>query len=152
MTWDRNKIAEKTRGIYFSTAANFKQVKATGKKCMQNGYGGDTPENDAKTLIKGLKKHPNSGEVILIPDNWANIIGFKFINQIDRPVRVIVCGAHFGINVQYLELARRTNRSIHTIDKDITNLITFKEGETIQISGKKFTIKNGQFTKHSKFK
>ena len=43
MTWDRNKIAEKTRGIYFSTAANFKQVKATGKKCMQNGYGGDAP-------------------------------------------------------------------------------------------------------------
>ena len=69
MTWDRNKIAEKTRGIYFSTAANFKQVKATGKKCMQNGYGGDAPENDVETLIKGLKKYPNSGEVILIPDN-----------------------------------------------------------------------------------
>ena len=148
MTWDQNKIAGKTGGIYFSTAASFKEVKATAKKCMQNGYGGDAPENDVETLIKGLKKYPNSGEVILIADNWANIRGFEFIDQIDRPVRVIVCGGHFGINVEYLELARRTNGSIHTIDDDITNLMTLKEGETIKISGKKFTIKNGRFTKH----
>ncbi|MCH2085530.1 MAG: hypothetical protein MK226_24320, partial [Saprospiraceae bacterium] len=64
---------------------------------------------------------------------------------IDRPVRIILCGTQFGINKQYLDLARATKGSVHTIEKDISNLMNLREGEKITISGRTFVIENGKF-------
>jgi acetaldehyde dehydrogenase (acetylating) len=83
--------------------------------------------------------------VILIADNWANMRDYEFINRIDRPVRIILCGTQFGINKQYLDLARATKGSVHTIEEDIANLMDLKDGEEITISGHTFIIKDGRF-------
>lgn len=145
MTPDNKKKTGNTGGIYYSKADNFEELKEVAYKCMRNGFGGDAPENDIEAMLKGFKKCKDCGDVILIADNWANMRDYEFINKIDRPVRIILCGTQFGINKQYLELARVTKGSIHTIEEDISNLMDLKEGEEITISGHTFVIENGKF-------
>jgi hypothetical protein len=145
MTPDNKKVAGNTGGIYYAQADNFEALKKVAYECMRNGYGGDAPENDIEAMLKGFKKCKDCGDVILIADNWANMRDYEFINKIDRPVRIILCGTQFGINKQYLDLARATQGSIHTIEEDITNLMNLKEGEEISISGHSFIIENGRF-------
>ena len=68
----------------------------------------------------------------------------------NRPVRVILCGTQFGINKQYLDLARATNGPVHTMEEDIENLMRLKEGEKITMQKQTFIIKNGRFVKTKK--
>jgi hypothetical protein len=145
MTPDNNKKAGNTGGIYYSKADDFEDLKEVAYKCMRNGFGGDAPENDIEAMLKGFKKCKDCGDVILIADNWANMRDYEFIDKIDRPVRIILCGTQFGINKQYLDLARATKGSVHTIEKDISNLMDLREGEEITISGHTFIIKSGKF-------
>ncbi|NEN25849.1 hypothetical protein G3O08_20370 [Cryomorpha ignava] len=145
MTPDNKKVAGSTGGIYYSQANDFEKLKEVAYKCMRSGGGGDAPENDIEAMLKGFKKCKDCGDVILIADNWANMRDYEFINKIDRPVRIILCGTQFGINKQYLDLARATKGSVHTIEEDISNLMDLKEGEEITISGRTFVIENGKF-------
>lgn len=145
MTLDNKKVAGSTGGIYYSQANDFEELKEVAYKCMRSGGGGDSPENDIEAILKGLKKCKDCGDVILIADNWANMRDYEFINKIDRPVRIILCGTQFGINKQYLDLARATKGSVHTMEEDIANLMDLKDGEEIIISGHTFVIKNGKF-------
>lgn len=145
MTPDNEKKAGNTGGVYYSKADDFDALKEVAYKCMRNGGGGDAPENDIEAMLKGFKKCKDCRDVILIADNWANMRGFEFIDKIDRPVRIILCGTQFGINKQYLDLARATKGSVHTIEKDISNLMDLREGEKITISGRTFVIENGKF-------
>jgi len=145
MTPDNKKKAGNTGGIYHSKTDDFDDLKEVAYKCMSNGGGGDAPENDIEAMLKGFKKFKNCGDVILIADNWANMRDYEFIDKIDKPVRIILCGTQFGINKQYLDLARATKGSVHTIEKDISNLMDLREGEKITISGHTFTIENGKF-------
>ena len=72
---------------------------------------------------------------------------YRIIEKLNIPIKVILCGTQFGINTQYLELARKTGGSIHTIEEDITHLMDIKEGETITIGRETFKIKKGHFIK-----
>lgn len=145
-----DKVAGSTGGIYHSKAKDFEALRKVATKCMTNGGGGDVQENDVEALLEGFDKCKDCGDVILIADNWANMRDFEMIKKINRPVHVILCGAQFGINVQYLDLARATGGSVHTIEKDISNLMDLKEGEKIRIGGKFYKIDNGGFIKFKK--
>jgi hypothetical protein len=145
MAPDNKKVAGKTGGLYYSKADNFEELKEVAFECMRNGYGGDAPENDIEAILNGLKKCENCKDIILIADNWANMRDYEFINKIDKPIKIILCGTQFGINKQYLDLARQTKGSIHTIEEDILNLMEMKEGEEISISGHIFKIEKGRF-------
>lgn len=146
-TPDNLKVAGKTGGIYHSTPSSFNQLKKDAQKCMMSGGGGDAPENDVEALLSGMNKCKDCNEIILIADNWANLRDYSFINQIDQPVKVILCGTQFGINEQYIELARKTGGSIHTMEEDITNLASMREGETIKIGKCKYKLQGGKFVK-----
>jgi hypothetical protein len=112
---------------------------------MSAGSGGDIPENNIEALLKTSELCPDCSNVIMIADNWANIKDIELMSKLSVPVKVIVCGAVFGVNVQYLELARATGGSVHTMEEDLTNLIKMNEGETIKIGAYSFIIKNGKF-------
>lgn len=144
-TLDRLKKTGNTGGIYHSRPKNFDQLMKSAYQCMRNGFGGDAPENDVEALLEGLSECPDCEEIILIADNWANLRDFELIGSLNKPVRVILCGSYFGANIQYLELARKTGGSIHTMEDDLLNLMAMKEGETIKIGKSKFVIKNGVF-------
>jgi hypothetical protein len=145
MTPDEKKITGKTGGIYFSNADNFDALEKVAFKCMYGGGGGDSPENDVEALLKAIDKYPESKDIILIADNWANMRDYSLLTKVNRPIKIILCGTQFGINKQYLDLARQTKGSIHTIEQDITHLMDLKEGQEIKIGKRRFKILKGQF-------
>ena len=146
-TLDAQKKVGKTGGIYHTKTSNFKQLMTVADTCIRNGFGGDAPENDVEAILSGLQKCPDCEDIILIADNWANMRDYRLLSKINKPVKIILCGTYFGINTQYLDLARATGGSIHTIEADITNLMKLREGEKIKIGKYTFLIKNGRFVK-----
>ncbi|UTW61212.1 leucine-rich repeat domain-containing protein [bacterium SCSIO 12741] len=110
-----------TGGIYSEKADNVKRLFNLYKLVMAKGSGGDIPENDIEALLTGINRFPESGDVVLIADNYACVRDLKLLPRIDRPVHVILCGYNpmVGVNPQYMEIAFRTGGSIHTLEKDI---------------------------------
>jgi hypothetical protein len=47
----------------------------------------------------------------------------------------------------YLEIARKTGGSIHTIEDDITNLSKIREGQMVDILGINYIIKKGKLVR-----
>src|SRR5690554_4643938 len=103
-------------------------------------------------LLEAQKKYPHAKEIILIADNHSPIRDYSLIKDIKVPVRVILCGTKFNINNQYLNLARKTGGSVHTINEDLTNLIDKAEGETFKFMNKSYIIQNGRVVRNKKEK
>lgn len=146
---DADKVAGKVGGIYSIHAASFDSVMSAAYSAMMNGGGGDCPENNIEALLYGQSKFPYTKDVVMIADNFATPRDLLLADAINRPVHIIMCGTNWGgntfINVDYLELARKTGGTIHTIESDITNLATMHEGETVKIGKQFFRLKGGKF-------
>lgn len=139
------KVIGSTGGIYHSNSEKFVDILALAKETMKNGYGGDDPENDIEAILSGLARCSQCEDVVIIADNNANMRDIDLAIQIKKPVKVIVCGSDGEINTEYLDLARLTKGSIHTIEQDILNLMEVKEGEVIKIDEFQYKIKDGKF-------
>lgn len=133
-----------TGGVYIVDAKSFKEVENTAIQAMMGGGGGDCPENNLEATIKGLKNCKNCGDIVMIADNWATPRDLELVRKLDKPVKVILCGIYWGANVEYLNLARETGGSIHTIDQDLDGLIDLNEGEEIRLGGQIFRVTNGR--------
>ncbi len=144
-TPDEKKIIGKTGGIYFTEHANIDSVLITAVRTIDAGSGGDAQENDVEALIFGTKKFPKQETVVLIADNSSDMRDIELIEQLKKPVKVVLCGARSHVNIQYLNLAYSTGGSLHTIEEDIMSLVDMKEGQTIKIGDTEFIIKNGEF-------
>jgi hypothetical protein len=115
-----------------------------------NGGGGDSPENSVEALINASGFCPECEDIIMIADNYATPRDLKLIKQVNKPVKLILCGTQNGINTLYLDFLRANKGSLHTMEKDILDLAILKEGETIEINGKTYQIKHGSFVKMMK--
>ena len=60
-------------------------------------------------------------------------------------MHIILCGAEDRINIQYLDLARQTKGTIHTVKSDVSNLQNIKEKEHFFIDDKEYMFQNGKF-------
>lgn len=134
-----------TGGIYHADASKFEEVLGLAKTTMENGYGGDFPENDIEAILEGLDSCANCGDIVIIADNSSRMRDYELIEKVGKPVKVIICGFEGIVNVEYMDLARRTKGSVHTIEEDITNLMEIKEGEVVKIGEYQYIIKNGDF-------
>ncbi len=146
-TPDRKKIIGKTGGIYNEFHCEYKAVKKLAEKTMSAGGGGDAPENNIEALIKGLKNDPDCDHIVMVADNNANIKDYKLIKQINKPVKIVLCGVYGYLNLDYLNLAKYTGGSVHTIEEDITNLASLNEGEYIELAGKKYKVSKGRIVR-----
>ena len=144
---DELKRIGRTGGIYYKTATDYHDFRDLVIQATSKGCGGDSPENDLEAVLKAQELFPNSSEIILIADNTSSIRDFRLLDRIKIPVRTVLCGTHFSINEQYLHLAYATNGSVHTIKTDLKNLAQVKEGKTIEIDGKTYKLKDGEFVK-----
>lgn len=143
---DRKKKIGKTGGIYQMNAGNYTAVSSVVEKAMRSGSGGDAPENNCEDLISAIQEYPNAKEFVMIADNFANIKDLELIKQVNKPIHIIICGTgNFMINTDYLDLARSTNGSIHSIEQDIENMMNINEGSVIEFDHKKFVLRNGKF-------
>lgn len=146
-TPDKLKKIGKTGGVYSISTNNIDTLIDVAIKTIKGGYGGDSPENDIEALLMAEKNFPDSKEIILIADNWSSMRDYSLIKQLKKPVRVILCGTSDAVNIQYLDLAKSTGGSIHTMNDDLTELIKLKEGEVITIGNEQFKIVGGNFVK-----
>lgn len=147
---DRKSVGS-TGGIYHTKSTNIKQVFAKARECMKAGYSNsDIIENNLEAVLDGIKECPECEDIILIADNPATPRDLELVKNLDRPVRIILCGRHNSFNPAYFDLARATGGSLHTVDLDITHLGEIKEGERFVIGNEEFRLQNRRF-KHIRF-
>tara|TARA_B100000508_G_scaffold132802_1_gene122083 strand:+ start:39653 stop:41314 length:1662 start_codon:yes stop_codon:yes gene_type:complete len=144
---DRRKVIGRTGGIYHGKANSFEAIKALALKTMTRGSGGDCPENNIEATLSAINNCSDFKDIIMIADNFATPRDIKLLKKVNHPIHIIVCGAAFGINVEYLNIARETGGSIHTIEDDINNLIELNEGEDFEIGRFIYRIQNGKFVR-----
>jgi hypothetical protein len=145
-TPDSEKRIGSTGGIYSKRCYTFEQAKNLVKSTMLKGGGGDCPENNIEALLQAERDFPDNKFQVLIADNWAPIKDKILMGRLTKPVRVVLCGANgYNINVDYLNLARRTKGSVHLIEEDLDQLAAMHEGETIRIGRLRFKIVDGEF-------
>ncbi|CAM4824967.1 unnamed protein product [Rotaria magnacalcarata] len=123
-------------GIY-SVYANegMTKVKEILNTAKRNGGGGDTPENDIEAIIYTLSTCSTCKNVIHIADNGATPRDMILLNQVTKPIKVVVCklGENSFVNPKLLDIAYKTGGSLHTLDMDIETLGSFEVGDTIKV-------------------
>lgn len=142
---DAKKQVGHAGGVYHAEGTTLKHVMQVCFKTMKKGHGGDIQENNVEALVRGIANCEDYEEVIMIADNQANPRDMEWTFKVSKPVRVLVCGAYQGVNPVYLDLARETGGSVHTVEEDITQLMELQEGETLLLSGVSYVIRNGKF-------
>jgi hypothetical protein len=144
------KVIGQTGGIYYCRDCNLEQFQDTLFLARKNGTGGTPPENDLEAILAGINNLDQYDEIILIADCVSKITDFELLSQINKPIRVVLCGLKDApFNPQYLQLAYETGGSVHSIEQDITNLSSLTEGSSLIIDGKKYIFSNGVFIIHS---
>lgn len=143
--YDGHKDIGKTGGIYSITSHEYQKVAEKAVEAMKNGSGGDMQENDVEALIQGIKDCPECKNIVLIADNFSPVRDAELLKQVKRPIKIILCGTNMGINTQYLDIARATGGSVHTMESDLDNLLKKNEGDIIELEGKKYRIVKGKF-------
>jgi hypothetical protein len=140
------KVPGKTGGIYSVKADNMEKVIKTMRKVMGKGQGGDREENDVEAITYALNKYEEGKEIILIADNKSEVRDIELLYQIDKPVRIIVCGTseRSSIREDYIKLALKTNGSLHTLNADYTELNSLNEGEIVFIEDVRYKLVNQQ--------
>ncbi len=126
---DNLKVIGSTGGLYHIEASNIENLINTFYRVTAAGDGGDSEENDLEAVIMGMNKFKDFEELILIADNVSCVRDISLLSEIDVPVHIILCGAEYGINPQYVNIAYKTGGSLHTIESDIKNIASnIKEG------------------------
>lgn len=149
---DAKKTEEKqignTGGIYPTRSNDILAVYREMKRCMKGGYGGDGPENNFEAVLRGVNRKKDYDHVIMIADNWALPRDTTLVHKIEQPINFIMCGSYFGVNPEYLNLARTNQGRITTVETSIEGLLTdLKEGEELKVYDKSFQLNKGRFSR-----
>jgi hypothetical protein len=135
-----------TGGVYPIKIDSVIDLEKNMIKVMQRGFGGDIPENNLEAIIAGIKKFPNTKEVIMIADNYAPVRDMVLLEKIKTPVKIILCGVYdLRYNCDYLNIAKQTKGSLHTMENDYINLHSIKEGEVLEMNGFYYKLIKGKF-------
>ncbi len=139
------KEVGKTGGIYSISSNNYQKVAEKAIEAMKNGSGGDMEENDIEAVLQGIKNCQECKNIVLIADNFAPVRDVELLKQVKKPIKIILCGTAMGINTQYLDIARATGGSVHTMESDLDALIKKNEGDLIELDGIQYRIVKGKF-------
>ena len=143
---DMQKRIGNTGGIYYSKPDSIGYILKVMKLVAKRGNGGDIPENNIESLLKAIKLFKGYDELVMIADNNASVKDIILLEKVTVPVRIILCGKAPGqpVHPHYLEIARKTGGSVHTLEEDVINLKDLKEGEKIMISGYQYAVRKGK--------
>lgn len=112
----------KTGGVYFvNNPSDENQVLQAIAEVVDNGSGGDSPENDLEAILSAIQKYdlaePGSSspigfsEVVLIADGDADVRDMELLPRIPYPVHVVACRGLSGME-DYLKIACETEGSV----------------------------------------
>ncbi|CAF1378039.1 unnamed protein product [Adineta ricciae] len=117
---DTSKVINATGGIYAVNATNISEVLHMMNYAASKGNGGDDPENDIEALLYGINRCPLCKNIIHIADNAATPRDLVLLPSLkNKRIKVIPCQVSSNINPALIDIARRTNGSLHTLEQDI---------------------------------
>lgn len=146
---DNHQALGHAGGIYHTDAKAMQELMAKMSEGIQAGGGGHSSENDLEALLAAEEKLRELDELILIADNYSDVWDIELLAQLDVPVHVILAGAEHGVNEQYLEIAYRTQGSVHTLSQDIENLAQLADGQIVTIGSYRYRVSKGKFVQIS---
>lgn len=132
-------------GIYITEEMNMDRLLETMQRAMEGGGGADSPENDLEALLEGVRLMGEVDELILIADNYSDVRDIELLSRLRAPVRIVLAGADYGVNEDYLEIAYSTGGSIHTLEEDIYELSHLADGEVVAIGQYRYRVSRGKF-------
>lgn len=148
---DAAKVIGRTGGIYYSPDKGPDSLRNLIAMVSARGGGGDCPENNMEALITGCKMASPFRSLVMIADNHAPVKDIALLSRFATPVHIILCGVSGGeVHTDYLNIARKTGGSVHTIEEDITGLAQMSEGQVLNIGGISYRIMGGNFVRISK--
>ncbi len=112
----------KTGGIYFvNNPSDANQALQTIAEVVNNGGGGDGPENDLEAILsairnydlaeKGSKTPIGFNQVVLIADGEASVRDMELLPQVPYPIHIVACRGLRDIE-DYLQIAYETGGSL----------------------------------------
>lgn len=112
---DRNRNANSgaktigaTGGIYHPDHSDIDAFLKTVAIAVDNGNGGDGPENDIEAILASQELCNGQKDFVLIADS-SGIRDISLASQIKRPVHIIICDY---VSDDYIKLAQMTKGSI----------------------------------------
>ena len=142
---DYNKPLGNTGGIYQTDCSSFDQVRETLLKACNNG--GDKSENNLEALLRAQEFCPKCESLVMIADNMATPRDMALLSQIRLPVHIILCASRFSPNPRYLDIAKATGGTVHTMSGESPDLKSLMEGQEVKIGVFTFRWKEGKFEK-----
>lgn len=127
---DDEKIIGSTGGIYYT--AYMSEFRSSIRTAMQNGNGGDYPENDIEAILYASRKDANATGILLVADNMSAVKDFELLSKVELPVSVLPCGLTGSINQNYLDIVYRTGGKIYYNDQ-VIDLQKLSKGDTFKI-------------------
>ena len=139
------KIVGKTGGFHYTNSVVLDSLILKGFNAKSFGCSGDGPENDFEAILKGIEHRDSPKEIILIADNYSDVRDYSLLEEIDIPVRIILCGLDNHVNEQYLNLAYHSKGSVHSIEEDLNMLKRLSYDSEIKFLGKTYIYTKGGF-------
>ncbi|MEN8898900.1 MAG: hypothetical protein ABF251_09350 [Nonlabens sp.] len=102
------KTIGKTGGIYHPDHSDIDAFLKTVASAVDNGNGGDGPENDIEAILASQELCNGKKDFVLIADS-SGIRDISLASQIKRPVHIIICDY---VSDDYIQLAKITKGSI----------------------------------------
>lgn len=146
LTSDFKKEIGKTGGIYSIVNPSIESLSNLLFEAMENGMGGDLPENDFEAALKAQNDDPNIKKIILAVDNYSFPRDASLISEIKVPILLILCGSHTKINPQWLTFAKRNKLQVAMTGAFIPTFPDLKEGEEFKVRGETFVWLNNGFS------
>jgi hypothetical protein len=141
-------------GIHFTKIKDYKKIGRAIRYFTELGYGknNDHPENDLEAIIKSVNSSYSHEDVVVIVDNNSPVRDMELLNQINYPVRIVLCGVEKkeDIHQDYIKLAYHTNGSLHTVEDDIDQFMKDKEGEIVMINKVKYKVEEDDLVQVTK--
>lgn len=112
-------------GIYFGVADSVSDIIRLMDTVAKASIGGDYPENVIEVMFAAENNYLDVDTVVLIADNRACIRDYKLMEQLGRPIHILlneVDGRSPVLNHQYVNLAAWTGGSVSVMGKKIEGL------------------------------
>jgi hypothetical protein len=142
---DKSKKIGQVGGIYQLDKPTLDDLLNKMMTAMAKGDGGDTPENNVEALLVAQSVCPNCDQLVMLADNAATPRDLKLLDQVLKPVQIIVCGSSNALNENYLTIAYKTKGCVEFNGKRYSDLHTFEEGATVQVGKEVYVLKGGKF-------
>lgn len=144
--WDDEKIAGETGGIYTVAGFDENELLAAMEAVSWGGSGGDHRENDLEALLSAMDEFPEAEEFILLADNSGPVRDKRLVSQVERSFRIVLCGVHKDlIETDYLDIARRTGSTLHTKERDLTDLDAMGPMQILELEHASYQRRKGGF-------